>query len=690
MDRAQEVESCRSLKAAHTAMVSLQHGLCGPAGVLPIGAPNVMLVAYQLLTEAASRLPGLRPLTAAVTDAIAAVASGLRYVPPEFLTGLGSRLQSAFPAWRLMLDRSKLTFPEVRRLAAAELVRSLLHVKASRDLKSVKSFRYGRRLLDVHKLQGEDLKAELKQLDKLSQRIESDLAAVSDCSEPTLRAYAFRNDLAAHLQGLLNPQSTVIRQQRSSKMLEPEEVSVVAKALRQAAVSGDDLALALVISFCCPLLLGMTVDLPLFGKEDGDWIAVLDLSAGAVSVDLSSTILHRAAGNAFSEVATAIYRFYLPGFATRRLRELNQAHPQAITLGDLLGMASPPSSRTKLNYGGLSNPPRISTFLNSKSVICKQAALDRSDAAFTVGDLGQIGKSLHHYLTLLPANFQRAAAKVHAQIGWTDDDAQVQEATQQSEIVPATGSQSTPTSAAVVAVDMCFQSSLRAAEAGPNAGWSKLVRHHNAYVLAVAHRAAFFLAARRKNNFCLFADTVNAKYALAFHVDKRTGPLAGLAPVVMTPHFQRQLDLYRAHLDALVRRAARRAPLEVVDALSRRLQQIGDEQHVNHLFQIRDQELVDFGMRELATVHPQIELDGDFRRHFMATAGVRHGLSTEEVEFLLRHFVDGYSPIDSLSTKSVHAMALRVGDFVDAQMRDLNMIPLCGLSRTITRGSCDA
>lgn len=656
------------------AAMSVCRALNSPRGSAPPGLSRVLASSAFLIERVLQEMPFLARFLPDLSKFAVERDADLG-VSAEQMKACGSFRQERHPEWLLLLERKNFGHSEARDLASYELAQALIHPAAGFKLKSA------RRLLELGKLPKDELARELRALKALAERKRADLYQL--CSGKTRQELVFEAELGRYLHEQFAPRSTAVREGRAEAVISRDLLSRVLQGIGDASRQGNALAVCLATAFTAPLSFALLTQVPFAHTAGDDWVACIDLSEGVIKIDLRIVLHGLARAGSRCEPSSTICHFYIPEPALEIFRQMHAGNVRACTLGEIIPTeVRELTGRSQFTFGGLDVPVTIAAFLRSRPVAAAMTGLNRFEAAVGAGALSTIGKSLVHYITFAREHGASVANRYHRSLGLRSSDKPIQSATNSVSF----GSRSTPTKDAILDIDRSFVHRYRSVPIGPNSGWASACEFHNAYALAFGHRFALLTAARAQESLNVFADWFAPGSILGFNPDKRTAPMSGMAPVVISQMLAEQMENYVLHLESWYRRAEKRAPLAVRDAIKARLKGVLRGDHVNVLFVINGDELESVGTADLDRVHPLIPLKGDFRRHFMATQLVRSGADTTEVEFVLKHHVASYSPHVDMTMESYGELAERCASAIDRLAIDLGLFPLKGLSASKRRG----
>lgn len=398
----------------------------------------------------------------------------------------------------------------------------------------------------------------------------------------------------------------------------------------------------------------------------------IDVSAGAMWTDLGRLELRHAAKSIHADQVLPASHWVpkpIPAWLNDHLSTLQFEWCETVDMDRLVPL--PPTSRGGLivdadHVGRMrATLPRFQAGL---SALVLNLGVDELTAALALNDLTLVPRSRLFYVAVEAKDIYLACQDLYAQIGWTDVTAPAADVAVGSKVVPK---DSAPTAAWT---QLCAHAEAHL----PARRWilSKVIEHHNHFVVLVAWLLAFLLGARESKVFPLSAAACRPGAMYVIYGDKRTGPFGSPRPALVCPTAQKQVHLYYSHLRALAQRgevAAQGSPwLQYVRAIL-----AGKD--VSLLIRIKGDSVEPLGTADVLAALPQGHgLAPNFGRHYWQTALHRAGLGSHVIDFYARHVTRGTESMTSTTLMpliTAHELVSAVQEEVIAR---LGIRPLAG------------
>jgi hypothetical protein len=567
-------------------------------------------------------------------------------------------------AWFALSTMSLDTSDKALKLIGRELMLSALQQRTVRQA-VVKSS------IDAARLGAE---AAINRLDRYTEKITRDINLIAQTPNTPGRTQLLRSRILSAYAAQMEPKNLEDRKQAGSvRHLSLAEIKEACSAIRADVDKADAtaLAIAIAIAVCTGPNLDVVLDIP-FGPWSKGSPAAIDVVTGVAHIDLTG-FRHLARWRVGHEVAAPRIEVALPGFVSEALKRLVASNPAAKSLRDLLDDVQRVTARMRVM---LANGRTVSVgrLVRSRARPLIEAGFSRATVAYCTGDLSLIGPAANHYLTLTPSSIYEANVARYSSLAWGPP---VPPAKQTEEV--AVGSSATPTKSVVRLVESHFQRHVRESRAGRRYAWQTLVEAHNSYALLCAHRSAFFTAARASRRFNIYASDIHLGIGQIGLADKRTTKSDMALSIPISTRFAEQIRLWRLHLGALKRRLVKLNSPWAEGAIDR-IASIERSGQVREFFLISaNGKIRDIGSQDLASVHPDLHLKGDWRRHYLCSALTMAGVPFRFVEEHLRHTVRGSA--DQVLTSSLSRVAAqsRLASEIDRIALDAGIDPIGGL-----------
>lgn len=412
--------------------------------------------------------------------------------------------------------------------------------------------------------------------------------------------------------------------------------------------------------------------IPILSTMTEDWSIAVDVAAGTLKTNWQCLTSDAARGlGVEGQAAAPVFTIPLPRRTALLLQTRLRACPEAQVLSDLLPSLRALESHQHIVSSLAAMPPTWARWSKTVSVLLREAGMDALVAAILSGDPGAMGRAKLYYARVNSAEIWQAAARAYALFGW-------------SEPVPmpadllAFGSLVVPTDEAISTRDSDNISVTETMRPGPRCTWIDLVRFHNAFAVAFTFRASLRLALREFAAFPVAA-TVHKSDRTIDLVEKSSQSRKGALPAVMTEGLRLDLRLWRLHIDAMHNRAQKLAPRS--PALQW-LQSVVQADSVPLVLLLQaNGDVIPASTASVLSAQQDKPLAVDFGRKWTENALRKAGMSTADVDRVMRHDVQGQENYSALSLGGELTWAQRVGDELDRLHAGLFNLPLTGLSK---------
>ena len=468
---------------------------------------------------------------------------------------------------------------------------------------------------------------------------------------------------------------------KSTRALDKEDIRRACSFIRRMAEEGDPLAILNSLSIWIGISPAELQRVSLF-SEQGTGLLRMVPTCGCLEIDLSGVLGDLAAptGDERVQKTSDLLRFRMPSWLADIVRALRAANPSAATLADL-GLEIGRTER-RLASRGQAPASRITI---GRVIACRGCVLSADDvnqhvAAYATLDFARAGKSAYPYERITLDELV-SALRVRAQaMDWGalahDENHDARQ---------GIGSRVTPMLHAIVQLAEERLKLVRQSVPGPNAGWDRLVVHHNHFVLQVLLLAALGWLLRGQVNI-----QVSAAFLSTFEcpgwTDKKLPKGSGaVAPLACGQTLRRQLEWLRMQYLALANRAERLASRDGAElasvAKSLRDAAAGNPSLPLLLF-IEGKTVRAACVADLGWCLPDgWEFKRDALRHLGADELRGQGLPAEIIEDLLRHIVNCSELFSASAGISVHEWRENADHAQDKLFRSLGLQPVSGLVR---------
>jgi hypothetical protein len=565
-------------------------------------------------------------------------------------------------AWFALATMSLGTGDKALRLIGRELMLSVLQQRRARATVI-------RLSIDAGRLGAE---AAIGRLDRYTQKITQDIKLIAQTPNTPGRIQLLRSRILSAYAAQIEPKNLEDRKHAGSvRHLSLAEIKEACAAIRADVDKADATALAIAIAICTGPTLDVVLDIP-FGPWAEGSPAAIDVVTGVAHIDLSG-LRHLARWQVGHEVAAPRIEVALPCFISTALQRLVSSNWAVKSLRDVLDDVQDVTGRTRVMLAS-GRTVSVGRLVRSRARPLIEAGFSRAIAAYCTGDLSLIGPAANHYLTLPPSSIYEANVARYSSLAWGPP---VLPINQREEV--AVGSRATPTKSVVRLVESHFQRHVQDSRAGRRYTWQTLAEAHNSYALICAHRSAFFTAARAARRFNLYASDIHVGIGQIGLADKRTTSNDMALAIPISTRFAEQLRLWRLHLGALKRRLVK-LNSRCADGAIDRIESIERSAQVREFFLIcADGQITDIGSQDLAAVHPDLQLKGDWRRHYLCAALTMAGVPFRLVEGHLRHAVRGSTDQALTSALSRAATQSRLASEIDRIALEVGIDPVGGL-----------
>ena len=456
------------------------------------------------------------------------------------------------------------------------------------------------------------------------------------------------------------------------------ELAHVAAKLKEQMETGDAQALQVALAFCIGLPWELCLKVPFFTGKRCPAVAWINPVDQCVYIDLERVLPGLSKKQTDRHIPTTMRLTRpLPLLVGNLVYEACAANPGMEAVEGLAGNSST-ISRSLLPGASTETAIRVSVarLIASRGGAALRAGLSRDTAAYAALSLSLISKSDHHYLVKQRSAIWLGCGQIYASLQWgpcvPDPDAGG----------TAFGSRVTPEVSWITDVIEELQTVAIQLRPGKRYRLSSLVRHHNAYASYVGLLMTILVGGRSRSKIEFFASIWRERSAFGQHGDKLVGPTLGLTPVPVPTTLSAQLTLWRTHLGALDRRL-KKLGLKKEHLGRSRIQAILNSDEVNLLFTMSEEGTPQMlGMKTLFEGEGR-SLNRDFSRHVVPDLLAAQEVPFEQVQWWLRHHVDGTSASAITSTTVQHVWLSRVATALDRIALDLGLRPLHGIARSL-------
>lgn len=449
--------------------------------------------------------------------------------------------------------------------------------------------------------------------------------------------------------------------------------------LRQRVEAGDESAMQMVIGILGLVPMSLVLDMPLLGPWTDDYLMGFDLDEGCLKTTHSLFVSggakpHPGRDSAVVPAGEVIVKPF-PRFLLAALSKKRDATPQARTVGALLTKASARSRDMTMASSGNDKPrlkATVARFANGLGKFAVNEGIDRYLAALITNDPRVVPTGKFFYAQASRDEIWSATQSLYQALGWGESAAMVSG--------PAVGSQVTPEETSVSEWAAWLLSTVKTLAPGRRYTFGGLCRHHNAFAMACASIATFFLALRERSPVHLLASDCTGERVSIAVSDKHCGLVAAGHKIPLHPILSEQLSLWLAHCRCL---EARLAKLSIAEAspLRQRLRKILAGEKMPMFFAINRRKGVhSITADELAKWWQQeLGLEANFARHFWQTALRSTGVSSSDIDAFVRHHQRGSDARSSSSSKVPAIVRQEILDAMDCIVDRLKIQAIPGL-----------
>ena len=456
------------------------------------------------------------------------------------------------------------------------------------------------------------------------------------------------------------------------------ELAHVAMTLKKQIEAGDVRALQAALAFCIGLPWELCLKVPFFTGKRCPAVAWINPADRCVYIDLERVLPGLSNKQTDRHVATTLLLTRpLPLLVGNLVYEACAADPGLEAVEGLAGKSST-ISRSLLPGASTETAIRASVarLIASRGGAALRAGLARDTAAYASLSLSLISKSDHHYLVKQRSAIWQGCGQIYGSLQWgpcvPDPDAGSS----------AFGSRVTPEVSWITDVIEELQSVAIQMRPGKRYRLNSLIRHHNAYASYVGLLMTILVGGRSRSKIEFCASTWQEDRAFGQHGDKLVGPTLGLTPVPIPTVLSTQMKLWRIHIGVLDHRLEKLG-LKKEHPGRARIQSILNSDEVNLLFTMSGE-----GTPQMLPTKTLFEgkgssLNRDFSRHVMPDLLAAQEVPFEQVQWWLRHHVDGTSASAITSTTVQHVWLSRVATALDRIALDLGLRPLHGIAKAL-------
>lgn len=425
---------------------------------------------------------------------------------------------------------------------------------------------------------------------------------------------------------------------------------------------------------------GFTIDLipfiPLASPTaPSDWVAVIDVPAGLLKMDVS--VLAQEAASASSTAVTAsnfVNCKPIPKNLAAHLRARLSKNPAARCLSDLFPEATVLVARSPVIRCHDEIKPSWARLSRSTGTFIRNLGIDNLLACMISGAFGHIPRSKGYYACVEPEELLKATKRFYQAAGW---QAPVEMPTD----ILAFGCRVVPTDAQIRSINRWWLQTTNTMMPAKHCGLAQVLEHHNRFMAQTGFRLALLFAMREQREYALCA-SVDERIDrwLSVH-DKHVPGMSGPLPVPLTRFAALTISAVRSHCRALEARLQQQSLQH--SPLGRWCDQVVRRQRVPLLMKVASpHRLQVVGTLDCLQPLPAgLAIAPDFGRKLMENALRRKGLRTGDIDAVLRHEVLGQSRATAVSDFNLLEWLKRVTPVMDELASELLGDVCFGLAR---------
>jgi hypothetical protein len=648
-------------QAAQTTLRQLLHSVKPPIDACRIAdvisAAHLCLQAYRTeLLQPGKALDEMASAIQLLDEETRNVVSAMDW-PIELEYPLFRHLR-AVPAWALLLDTGKVKVsPEILAGIGAELVLSLVLRKPfTKSLASLLKSALGVEQPD------EPNAVWRKKLTVTRRSADRFFAVHSSGGKGTCGAtaeafgFALARQFRARIEFAREKDHQCVNDHRDQT---PNQIKASARQLRQRVEAGDEQAILICAAAYAGIPPQMAIDLPLMGPWLSDWTMALDLGEGTLKTSMDLLAKGRAKARANGQTLLPSGDMIvkpMPEFLAEQFRKKWESQSLARTVGELLPTEQGCASSLVLTDDDGRNvglKPTVARLVNGIGKFAVGIGIDRYRAAMLLNDPRLVPTGKFYYARATRDEIWESAVDLFDALGWGGPVAIVDGL--------AVGSKVTPSDEAVAQWGRWIDAEVDRLRPGKRYTLTGLVAFHNVVALASASKLSFLLVLRAGNPVHLQACDVAGERTSASLADKNVGLSPGRHCAPLVPLAKKQLRSWIAHCAEMERRF-RKLGVSPKSRTNLRLRAVVDGLAVPLFFTINSRNApCSISTEVLVKWWPvELGLEGNFGRHFWQNAMRAEGVSSTDIDALVRHFASGSDPFGSAGIKVQAAWSERV------------------------------
>lgn len=508
--------------------------------------------------------------------------------------------------------------------------------------------------------------------------------ALFECGRGTKQEAAAASGFALALARIFRARTVLAREKDHQAVLDYRTQGMAqlrqsAIWLRQQVEAGNENAMQMMLGILANVPMPLVLDMPLLGPWADDYQMGVDLDDGCLktmhSLFVKGGAKPRPGRQSAIVPAGDVLVKPLPQFLMATLEKRREDISQACTVGALLPKASA-RSRDMTVGTSWDDAPRlkatVARFANGLGKFAVNEGIDRYLAALIANDPRIVPTAKFFYSQASRDEIWAATRSLYQALGWGEPAVMVSG--------PAVGSQVTPQKTAIIEWAAWLRSTVETLAPGRRYTYDSLCRHHNAFAMACASMATFFLALRERSPVHLLAsDCIGERFSIAVD-DKHCGLIAARHKIPLHLILYEQLSLWLAHCRCLDARLARLGIAEA-SPLRQRLRKILDGEKVPMFFTInRRKGAHSITADDLAKWWPrELGLEVNFARHFWQTALRSAGVASSDIDIFMRHHQRGSDARSSSSCKVAAIVRQELLNAIDCIAHRLGIRVIPGL-----------
>jgi len=425
----------------------------------------------------------------------------------------------------------------------------------------------------------------------------------------------------------------------------------------------------------------LAASLPLVTPEQPLNSIGIDLAANSWMLDLRTIFPNRKKPTPVTQylfhASTDFLTNGLPDFLTLDLRERAAAHPNAQLLGDVLDWPEVRPEDALI----MDEVCRLNATLARVSKTAGPAIIasgcNRIVAAAITADFSLCSSSRMYYSRLLGEEVAEGDETLFDALGWERNAVP---------IPVAAGTHCQLTNQGVQTIFEHLRKLCESFHPGRNSRLDRLVEHHNIYTQYTAALLSFCMAMRGVQQYRLLAcELIHGQNEIVLH-DKQGGDKRMAMPVPLNNIVKEQIRQYLAHGQALVRRfndLSDKRITKLIAALESALN--GDPGAPLLVLASPRLTPVAVGSANVwGNLPKHLRVPANVGRHFWQNAARQAGLSSHDIDRLMRHRVVGLEPNTNSQIRPAAESFDRICELQDRILTELGIKAISGLRRAST------